>query len=183
MIISSATDLLLKDFIIAALPATILGLITGTSVLYIVFYATLFPHCSHEEREDCEAIHQRPDNHIVGKATGSIPEERMCTAMEWDQSIDPHLSSQIADERERMFMGQSRLTPSGSRYNLAIVRFTQHSAVSAQSVDTSVSSSASSGVTLREVLLPEIGLRVTHEQENEDGRKVLRWCKEVRWWW
>ena len=171
MIISSATDLVLKDFFIAALPAAILGLTTGISLLYIAFYGTLFTHHSHEEMEDCEANRQRSGNLPVGRVARSIPEERQCTTMKRDQSTDPHLSSQIADERERMFMGQSRLTPSGSRYSLAAVHTTQHSAASPRYVDTGVHSSASSGVTLREVSLPEI--RVTHEEEAEDGREVF----------
>lgn len=114
--ISSAANIPLIDFFTALLPAAILGLGISIGMLYLIFYCELFrPPKSDEEDENktTERVELEP-------VTTTIPEERSTMAMAMDPSTDPYLSSQIAEERERMQQTNPKLTPSGSRHSLKL---------------------------------------------------------------
>ena len=115
--ISSAASIPLLDFFTALLPAAILGLAISIGMLHLIFFRELFrPAPPDEEDEPPEKVELEK----VAYPATSIPEERHTMAMEMDPSADPYLSSQIAEERERMQQTNPRLTPSGSRHSLRI---------------------------------------------------------------
>lgn len=164
--IASAADIVLIDFFIAELPAAILGLSINTGMLYLVFSRVLFAKHADEEVEDRVSMHGTAVGLRLQATAGSIPEERQSIAMEHDQSKDPYLSSQIAEEREKMLGVELRLTPSGSRHSLAMTRSVRSRTCSPRP------STAASAV--HEITLPEI--RITYDDEEEDsegGREVV----------
>ena len=115
--ISSAASIPLIDFFTALLPAAILGLAISIGMLHLIFFRELFrPAPADEEEEPAEKVELEQ----VAQPATSIPEERHTMAMEMDPSADPYLSSQIAEERERMQQANPRLTPSGSRHSLRV---------------------------------------------------------------
>ena len=115
--ISSAASIPLIDFFTALLPAAILGLAISIGMLHLIFFRELFrPAPADEEEEPAEKV----ELDQVAQLETSIPEERHTMAMEMDPSADPYLSSQIAEERERMQQTNPRLTPSGSRHSLKV---------------------------------------------------------------
>ena len=115
--ISSAASIPLIDFFTALLPAAILGLAISIGMLYLIFFRELFrPAPADEEEEPAEKV----ELDQVAQSATSIPEERHTMAMEMDPSADPYLSSQIAEEREKMQQTNPRLTPSGSRHSLKV---------------------------------------------------------------
>ena len=115
--ISSAASIPLIDFFTALLPSAILGLAISIGMLHLIFFRELFrPAPVDEEEEPAEKV----ELDQVAQLETSIPEERHTMAMEMDPSADPYLSSQIAEERERMQQTNPRLTPSGSRHSLKV---------------------------------------------------------------
>ena len=115
--ISSAASIPLIDFFTALLPSAILGLAISIGMLHLIFFRELFrPAPADEEEEPAEKV----ELDQVAQLETSIPEERHTMAMEMDPSADPYLSSQIAEERERMQQTNPRLTPSGSRHSLKV---------------------------------------------------------------
>ena len=115
--ISSAASIPLIDFFTALLPAAILGLAISIGMLHLIFFRELFrPAPADEEEEPAEKVELEQ----VAQPATSIPEERNTMAMDMDPSADPYLSSQIAEERERMQQANPRLTPSGSRHSLRV---------------------------------------------------------------
>ena len=115
--ISSAASIPLIDFFTALLPAAILGLAISIGMLHLIFFRELFrPAPADEEEEPAEKV----ELDQVAQSATSIPEERHTMAMEMDPSADPYLSSQIAEEREKMQQTNPRLTPSGSRHSLKV---------------------------------------------------------------
>lgn len=168
--ISSAANIVLIDFFIAELPAAILGLFMNIAMLYIIFSKVLLAKHINEGVEEREAMHRMAAGLRLQAMAGSIPEERQSIAMEHDQSKDPYLSSQIAEEREKMFGAESRLTPSGSRHSLAMSHGVRSRTCSPRPHTTTSSNAA----VLHEITLPEI--RITHDDDdddNEGGREVV----------
>ena len=116
--ISSAASIPLIDFFTALLPAAILGLAISIGMLHLIFFRELFRPAPPSEGEE-EPV-ENVELEKVDQPVTSIPEERHAMAMEMDPSADPYLSSQIAEERERMQQANPRLTPSGSRHSLRV---------------------------------------------------------------
>ena len=116
--ISSAASIPLIDFFTALLPAAILGLAISIGMLHLIFIRELFGVCTKEADEDEEEAPENVEMDKFAAAPTTIPEERHAMAMEMDPSTDPYLSSQIAEEREKMQQMNPRLTPSGSRHSL-----------------------------------------------------------------
>ena len=112
--ISSAASIPLIDFFTALLPAAILGLAISIGMLHLIFIRELF----FKPRDDEEG--EQPSEKVeMGDVQGAtIAEERNTMQMSLDPSQDPYLSSQIAEEREKMQEGNPRLTPSGSRHSM-----------------------------------------------------------------
>ncbi len=119
--ISSAASIPLIDFFTALLPAAILGLAISIGMLHVIFIRELFGIWTKKDDAEEEAGGNVEMEKVPGPAT-SIPEERHTMAMEMDPSADPYLSSQIAEERERMQQTNPRLTPSGSRHSLRVAK-------------------------------------------------------------
>ena len=166
--ISSAANIVLIDFFIAELPAAILGLSISVAMLYLVFSRVLFTKHASEDVEERESMHGTAVGLRLQAMAGSIPEERQSLAMEHDQSKDPYLSSQIAEEREKMFGVESRLTPSGSRHSLAMT----HS-VHSRTCSPRPNTTASAATALHEITLPEIRITRDDDDDNEGGREVV----------
>ena len=119
--ISSAASIPLIDFFTALLPAAILGLAISIGMLHLIFIRELFGVCTKEGDEDEEeAPEEKVEMEHVSQSGGSIPEERNTMHMSLDPSVDPYLSSQIAEERDRMQDGNPRLTPSGSKHSMKV---------------------------------------------------------------
>ena len=123
--ISSAAGIPLIDFFTALLPAAILGLAISIGMLHVIFIYELFGVCGRfctfgKGEEDEEEAAGNVEMEKVANPVTSIPEERQAMEMGKDPSADPYLSSQIAEERERMQQTNPRLTPSGSRHSLRV---------------------------------------------------------------
>jgi Na+/H+ antiporter NhaD/arsenite permease-like protein len=116
--ISSAAGIPLIDFFTALLPAAILGLAISIGMLHLIFIRELFLRTADEDEE--EPPQEKVEMERVAQTSGTIPEERNAMSMEMDPSADPYLSSQIAEERDRMQDGNPRLTPSGSRHSIKV---------------------------------------------------------------
>ena len=116
--ISSAAGIPLIDFFTALLPAAILGLAISIGMLHLIFIRELFLQKGDEDEE--EPPPEKVEMERVAQTSGTIPEERNAMSMEMDPSADPYLSSQIAEERDRMQDGNPRLTPSGSRHSMKV---------------------------------------------------------------
>ena len=119
--ISSAAGIPLIDFFTALLPAAILGLAISIGMLHLIFIRELFGIWVKKGDDEEEATDNVEMDKVAAPST-SIPEERHTMAMEMDPSADPYLSSQIAEERERMQQTNPRLTPSGSRHSLRVAK-------------------------------------------------------------
>ena len=115
--ISSAASIPLIDFFTALLPAAILGLAISIGMLHLIFIRELFFNKGGDNDEEGG---DKVEMDQVAQPGTSLPEERHAMAMEMDPSADPYLSSQIAEERERMQQTNPRLTPSGSRHSLRV---------------------------------------------------------------
>ena len=121
--ISSAASIPLIDFFTALLPAAILGLGISIGMLHLIFIRELFFKAKPDEEEtDGEEPTEKVELDHVPQVGSSIPEERNTMQMSLDQSDDPYLSSQIAEERERMQDVNPRLTPSGSRHSMKAIK-------------------------------------------------------------
>jgi Na+/H+ antiporter NhaD/arsenite permease-like protein len=116
--ISSAASIPLIDFFTALLPAAIIGIGISIGMLHLIFIRELFFNKGGPDED--EEVAENVEMDKVPAAATSIPEERHAMAMEMDPSADPYLSSQIAEERERMQHTNPRLTPSGSRHSLRV---------------------------------------------------------------
>ena len=116
--ISSAAGIPLIDFFTALLPAAILGMAISIGMLHLIFIRELFLRTADEDEE--EPPQEKVEMERVAQTSGTIPEERNAMSMEMDPSADPYLSSQIAEERDRMQDGNPRLTPSGSRHSIKV---------------------------------------------------------------
>ena len=134
--ISSAASIPLIDFFTALLPAAILGLAISIGMLYLIFFRELFrPAPADEEEEEEGEQAEKVELDQVAQSGATIPEERNTMQMSMDQSQDPYLSSQIAEERERMQDTNPRLTPSGSRHSLRAIKEGQAEAEDVAVVD------------------------------------------------
>ena len=118
--ISSAASIPLIDFFTALLPAAILGLAISIGMLHLIFFCELFRPAPPSEGEEEPA--QKVELEQVNQPGTTIPEERNTMQMGLDQSEDPYLSSQIAEEREKMQDTNPRLTPSGSRHSMKAIK-------------------------------------------------------------
>ena len=120
--ISSSADISLLDFLKAELPAAVLALTINTTLLYLLFFRTLFRDPLPTEEEEREERERRKDMYDAGielqTSAGSIAEEREVVIMQQDQSSNPGLTSQISQEREVMYGGELRVTPSRSYHSL-----------------------------------------------------------------
>ncbi|CAI8009482.1 Silicon efflux transporter LSI3 [Geodia barretti] len=101
--ISSAAGIPLIDFFTALLPAAILGLAISIGMLHLIFIRELFLQKGDEDEEE-----PPPEKVEMERVAQTNP------------SADPYLSSQIAEERDRMQDGNPRLTPSGSRHSMKV---------------------------------------------------------------
>ena len=119
--ISSAANIPLLDFFTALLPAAILGLAISIGMLHLIFFRELFRPPPPDE-EDKEEPTEKVELEQVGQPGSTIPEERATMQMGMDPSADPYLSSQIAEEREKMQDTNPRLTPSGSRHSMKAIK-------------------------------------------------------------
>lgn len=119
--ISSAANIPLLDFFTALLPAAILGLAISIGMLHLIFFRELFRPAPPDE-EDKEEPAEKVELERVAQPGSTIPEERSTMQMGMDPSADPYLSSQIAEEREKMQDTNPRLTPSGSRHSMKAIK-------------------------------------------------------------
>ena len=179
-VISSAADIPLIEFLKTELPAAMLGLAISVGLLYILFYRVLFGQRS--EKEDEEERKERKRAYAEGvelqPCAGTIAEERHATFLDLDHTSDPLLTSQIAQEREAMFVGD-QLIPSRSQHSIGHGRARLSTSCSLHSLSRgrschSISShhhhvGHSPGPVLVEVTLPEI--RVTHSQPRVEGEE------------
>ena len=120
--ISSAANIPLIDFFTALLPAAILGLAISIGMLHLIFIRELFGIWVRKSDDDEEEAPQEETVEMerVAQTGGTIPEGRNTMSLEMDPSADPYLSSQIAEERDRMQDANPRLTPSGSRHSIKV---------------------------------------------------------------
>ena len=95
--IASETGVTLLQFFIAELPAAILGLAINIGLMYLFFIKRL---CHKAKKNDVELPPQ--DEHL-DTPSFSISREREAIALGYDQSSQPHLTSDIAKERESIF--------------------------------------------------------------------------------
>ena len=115
----------LITFFATSLPAAILGLVLSILILCLVYFRTVFGKSAnikennHENAtgidQDIEAVQQNL------ASTLSASREEM--AMSYDQSDKPHLSSQAAQERKRMYNTASKQHP----YRGILKSWSQHS--------------------------------------------------------
>ena len=171
--ISAAADVALIDFLKAELPAAILGLSLNVGLLYLMFYRVLFTDQTEEDEREEREFRKRVNLARIElqSVAGSIPEERQSMVFGQNPSPDPHLSSQIAQEREVMFGGEMKLTPSGSYHSLS--RSRSHQSLRARSHRLH---SRSPAPTLHEITVPEI--RITHSESGEEGGQVVEVVQE-----
>ena len=120
--IASAAGVALIDFFIAELPAAIIGTVVSAGLLYLMFFRIIFRKKQTEEDETESIRDANTPYHIPG----TLDEERVSVALSYDKSEQPHLSSQMAKERELMYstekISQSssfqRMPQSRSRYSM-----------------------------------------------------------------
>ena len=109
--IASVTGVSLLDFIIAELPSALFGLALSIGLLHVFSIKVL---CIRgdviQEEEEVEANETDTlQQHIPPYHAASLAEEREAHAMDYDQSNQPFLTSQVAMERSLMFnSGSSR---------------------------------------------------------------------------
>ena len=96
--IASNADLSLLIFFITSLPAAIIGLTINTILLYIIYYKVVFGKTNVNLSEDGNTTRHATELVI----SGSIAEERLEQSIQYDSSVDPFRSSDIAAERNRM---------------------------------------------------------------------------------
>ena len=179
-IISSAASIPLIKFLKTELPAAVLGLAMSVGLLYLLFYRILFRQRS--EKEDEEEREERRRAYEEGMelqpCAGTIVEERQATFLDLDPTSDPLLTSQIAQERQAMFVGE-QLISSQSQHSVGGSRLpasrSLHSLRRGRSCHSISSHShhhhagVSPGPVLVEVTLPEI--RVTHSEPRDEGQE------------
>ena len=110
--IASAAGVALIDFFIAELPAAIFGTAISVTLLYFFFIKVV---CGKYDNET-ESIRDAnvPNSYQV---PATLAEERESVALSHDQSEQPHLSSQLAKERELAYSTEN-LSKSGSFHHL-----------------------------------------------------------------
>lgn len=174
--ISSAANIPLLDFFKTELPAAILGLVTNTGMLYLLFYKVLFTELTEDdekkERELRRSISMTGMD-LQGVA-GTIEEERHSLVLGQDQSSERHLSSQIAVERNLMFDQTLQVAPSGSYHSHLSQSHSIHS-IRSRTPHRSVHSPAPPAI-VQEVTVPEI--RITHSETGEAGEEVVEVVQE-----
>ena len=111
--IASAAGVALIDFFIAELPAAIFGTFLSIGLLYLFFFRLIFFGPRDENEEETESI--RDGN--VYQVPKTLDEERASNALSYDQSEQPHLSSQMAKERGLMYSTE-RISQSGSTHQI-----------------------------------------------------------------
>lgn len=119
--IASAAGVALIDFFIAELPAALIGTCIGIGLLYLFFFRIIFRKPTVEE-DETESI--RDGN--TYRVPGDLAEERASVAISYDQSEQPHLSGQLAKERELMYSTEKishssslqRIPKTHSRYSM-----------------------------------------------------------------
>ena len=97
--IASAAGVALIDFFIAELPASLVGTFISLGLLYLIFCKTIFGKNTQDE-EETESIRDQNNAYDVAH---TLAEERASIALSHDHSEMPHLSSQLAKEREVMY--------------------------------------------------------------------------------
>ena len=119
--IASAADVNLADFFTALLPAAIMGLGISMGMIHLIYFRVLFMKPKDEEDESIEKQAVEEGDIALQSAhytvPGTIADERASIALSFDQSHDPHLSSQIAREREIIF-SSDHLSASGSMHQI-----------------------------------------------------------------
>lgn len=169
--ISSAASIPLLEFLKAELPAAILGLALNTGMLYLLFYKVLFTELTEEdekkERELKRSISMTGVD-LQGVA-GTIQEERHSLVLGKDQSSEPHLSSQIAVERDMMFNQRLQVAPSASYPSQLSQSHSIHS-IRSRTPHRILHSPAPPSI-VQEVTVPEI--RITHSETGESGEEVV----------
>ena len=102
---NSSGQISLITFFATSLPAAILGLVLSILILYLVYFKTVFGKSANVTEnnhknaagidQDIEAVQQN--------LASSLSASREEMAKSYDQSDKPHLSSQAAQERQRMY--------------------------------------------------------------------------------
>lgn len=111
--IASAANIALIDFFIALLPAAIIGLAINGTMLHLLHWNIIFGKGDEEETEV-----ERRNEMEMPETPGALADERASIALSYDQSREPHLTSQIAREREIIYSTE-HLSASGSMHKVA----------------------------------------------------------------
>lgn len=127
--IASAAGVDLADFFTALLPAAIMGLGISMGMIHLIYFRVLFMKAKDEDESvekqgEIEGDIALQSTHYTVPST--LADERASVALSYDQSHDPHLSSQIAREREIIFSTErlstsdsiNQMPKSRSRYSL-----------------------------------------------------------------
>lgn len=105
---SSQGQISLLIFFVTSLPAAILGILLSILLLYLICFRTVFPKRMRSDVENNDNHENgadfNPNEYNVEAAVApTLSESREDLALSYDGSINPHLSSQIAYERRRMY--------------------------------------------------------------------------------
>ena len=126
--IASVAKINLIKFLIALLPAAIIGTFLSMGLLYLFFFKIIFGKKSSTIANETESIRQI-NNASGGSLPISIDNERRSIVLSHDRSDQPFLSSQIARERELVYSSHDQiyrstsirqLPQSGSRYSMPV---------------------------------------------------------------
>ena len=96
--IASAAEVALIDFFIAELPAAIFGTAISVGLLYFFFFRIVCGKYG-DTQDETESIRDANASNLY-QVPATLAEERESVALSHDQSEQPHLSSQMAKERE-----------------------------------------------------------------------------------
>ena len=133
--IASVTGVSLLDFIIAELPSALVGLAVSIGLLHLFSIKVLCIRSDVIQEEEVDET-DTLQNHVPPYHTASLAEEREAHAMDYDQSNQPFLTSQVEMERSLMFHSENHrqqpqsfeavgnLIPSGPRnvYSRSLTR-------------------------------------------------------------
>ena len=115
----------LITFFATSLPAAILGLVLSILILYLMYFKTVFgksANVTENNHENAAGIDQDIEA-VQQNLASSLSASREEMAMSYDQSDEPHLSSQAAQERKRMYDTASKQHP----YRGILKSWSQHS--------------------------------------------------------
>ena len=102
---NSSGQISLITFFATSLPAAILGLVLSILILYLVYFKTVFgksANVTENNHENAAGIDQDIEA-VQQNLASSLSASREEMAKSYDQSDKPHLSSQAAQERQRMY--------------------------------------------------------------------------------